>query len=372
MAKIAIFISFSGEGGVERMVLNLLAGFIDHGHQVDLLPIRAQSAHLQHLSPKVNIISLGSNHSWQALLPLTRYLRQQQPQALLAVKDRAIRVASRARRLAKATQHTRLVGRLGTNLSAALAKKHAVQRWWRCHPIRNNYRHVDQFVAVSRGVADDLCHIAELSQQRVVVVPNPVITPQLKQLAQADVDHPWFKDNKLPIILGVGRLTSQKDFTTLIRAFAIVCSQYPSRLLILGEGNQRGALEKLIAELNLNQSVTLPGFANNPFAYMANASLFVLSSAWEGSPNVLTEAMALGTPVVATDCPSGPQEILNGGQHGPLVPVGHVEQMAQAMLKVLQNPPDSSLLQQAVSHYSLENSSLGYLRALNLAPTTAH
>ena len=372
MARIAVFISFSGAGGVERMVLNLLDGFISHGHHVDLLPIRVQSAHLQNLSPKVNIISLGSKHSWQALLPLTRYLRQQRPQALLAVKDRAIRVASRARRLAKVTQQTRLVGRLGTNLSAALANKHAVQRWWRCYPIRNNYRYVDQFVAVSQGVADDLCYIAELPQQRVVVVPNPVITPQLKQLAQADIDHPWFKDTKLPIILGIGRLTLQKDFNTLIRAFASVRSQCPSRLLIFGEGNQRSVLEKLIYQLNLNEWVDLPGFVNNPFAYMANASLFVLSSAWEGSPNVLTEAMALGTPVVATDCPSGPREVLNGGQYSPLVPVGNAEQMAQAMLEVLKNPPDSTLLQQAVANYSLENSSLGYLRALNLAPASTH
>lgn len=360
--RIAILISFSGEGGVERMILNLAEGFAARGLAVDLLAIRSDSAHLGQLPERVRPIDLGAGHTNLALRPLVRYLRTERPRALLAAKDRAIRVAAIARRLAGV--EVRLTGRLGTNLSAALQGKPALQRWLRCQPMRWIYPMVDRIVAVSEGVAEDTLRITGLPRERVTVVRNPVITPRLMAMGQEPVDHPWFHDDGVPVILGAGRLTGQKDFATLIRAFAHVRKERPARLVILGEGRLRPALEDLAAELGIATDVDLPGFAPNPYAYMARAAVFALSSRWEGSPNVLTEAMVMGTPVVATDCPSGPREILQGGRYGPLVAMGDVRGLAQAILDTLAAPPDRTGLQEAVREYSVEESVQGYLRAL--------
>jgi glycosyltransferase involved in cell wall biosynthesis len=164
--------------------------------------------------------------------------------------------------------------------------------------------------------------------------------------------------------MGVGRLTRQKDFPTLIRAFAAVRKVRDCRLVILGEGKDRPALEALAKEMGVGGDVDLPGFVENPYAHMSRASLFVLSSAWEGSPNVLTEALALGLPAVATDCPSGPREILEDGRYGPLVPVGDADALAGAILKTLTHPPESAELKRAAGPYTVEESSRRYLEAL--------
>jgi len=363
--RLAVLISFSGAGGVERMVLNLVEGLAARGLAIDLLAIRAASADLGRLPPTVRVLDLGVGHSGLAVLPVARYLRRERPDALLAAKDRAIRAAVLARRLAG--WHGRIVGRLGTNLSAALEGRSRAARWLRTAPMRLMYRGVDRIVAVSEGVAEDTRRITGLPGARIRVVRNPVVTPRLAELAAAPCPHPWLEPAGVPVILGAGRLTEQKDFATLIRAFAQVRAARPARLLILGEGRLRAALEGLAAELGVGDSVALPGFTPNPYAWMARAALFVLSSAWEGSPNVLTEALALGTPAVATDCPSGPREVLAGGRHGPLVPVGDAAALAAAMLATLEAPPPAEQLRAAVSDYTVEAAASGYLDALGLA-----
>jgi len=362
--RLAVLISFSGAGGVERMVLNLIEGIAARGVAVDLLAIRADSAHLGELPQGVRLLDLGVRHSALAVLPLVRYLRRQRPDALLVAKDRAIRAAALARRLAG--WRGRLVGRLGTNLTAALGEHSAVARWLRTAPMRVLYRGVDQIVAVSEGVAEDTRRITGLPARRVVVVRNPVVTPQLADLAAAPSPHPWLDMPGLPVILGAGRLTEQKDFATLLRAFALVQTKRPSRLLILGEGRLRGPLETLAGELGVSGQVALPGFSPNPYAWIARAALFVLSSAWEGSPNVLTEALALGIPAVATDCPSGPRELLAGGRYGPLVAVGDHAGLAAAMLATLDAPLPAATLREAVADYTVEAAAQGYLAALGL------
>jgi len=362
---LAVLISFSGEGGVERMVLNLVEGLAASGLVVDLLAIRADSAHLGDLPAGVRLLDLGVRHSGLAVVPLARYLRCERPDALLAAKDRAIRAAVLARRLAG--WRGRLVGRLGTNLSAALEGRSALARWLRTAPMRLFYGGVDRIVAVSEGVAEDTRAITRLPAARVTVVRNPVVTPHLAKLAAAPCPHPWLESPDVPVILAAGRLTEQKDFATLVRAFARVVAERPARLLILGDGRQRAMLERLADDLGVRDSVALPGFTPNPYAWMARASLFVLSSAWEGSPNVLTEALALGVPAVATDCPSGPRELLAGGRYGRLVAVGDHVALARAMLATLQAPLPAERLQEAVSDYTVEAASRGYRRALGLA-----
>jgi glycosyltransferase involved in cell wall biosynthesis len=361
-----VLASFSGEGGVERMLINLLNAFAERGHRIHLLLIRTHSRHLRDLHPAIQVKDLGSRHTATSLWPLVRYLRQFHPPRLLVAKDRAGRLAVVARQISGVKLH--LVVRLGTNLSAALAHRSRLQQWLRRTPIRLLYSHIDRIIAVSEGVRQDTLAVAGIDPARVSVVRNPVITPRLYTLAQQIPTHPWFIEPAQPIILGAGRLTRQKDFPTLIRAFAKLRETRAGRLIILGDGRQATSLRALAAELGVAEDLDLPGFTDNPYSYMAQAQLFVLSSRWEGSPNVLTEAMALGTPVVATDCPSGPAEILQKGRYGPLVPLGDWQALATAMARVLDAPPDRDRLREAVREYTVETSASHYLRLLGLEP----
>ena len=347
---------------MERMLLNLVNEFAARGLRIDLVLIRSQSKHLGSLHPGVTRVPLGSSHTGTSLLPLVRYLRAVRPARMLVAKDRAGRLAVRARRLAGG--ETRLVLRLGTNLSEALNNRNALQRWARLAPIRRLYPKLDHIIAVSQGVADDTRTLARLPPDRVSVVRNPVITPELMRLAAQPPPHDWLLEKSLPVVLAAGRLTRQKDFATLLRAFHHVQEQVPSQLIILGEGEGRAALEQLMSSLQLEALVDMPGFTPNPFAFMAAADLFVLSSRWEGSPNVLSEALALGTPVVSTDCPSGPSEILERGKIAPLVAVGDAGALAAAMLKTLRNPPPKARLRAAARDYEVGRSADGYLSIL--------
>jgi len=264
---------------------------------------------------------------------------------------------------------TRIAIRLGTNLSAALAGRGWLKRVTRTLPMRWSYRMAEQVIAVSRGVAEDTTQVTGLPPERIRVAHNPVITPRLLALAKEPVEHPWLAEREAPVILGAGRLTRQKDFHSLIRAFARARATRPCRLIILGDGGQRDELLALAAELGVAGDVDLPGFAANPYAWMRAADLFVLSSRWEGSPNVLTEAMACGTPVVSTDCPSGPRETLQNGRFGPLVAVGDDAALGQAILDTLAAPPAAEAMRAAVADFAVARSADEYLDILGLPRT---
>ncbi|MFP4161939.1 MAG: glycosyltransferase [Ectothiorhodospira sp.] len=362
--RLPILLSLSGEGGVERMVLNLVHQLALEGYGIDLLVIREESRHLADLPANVRIIRLGTRHAGLAVQPLTRYLRAHRPSVLLAAKDRAGRAALKAVR--RAGTGTRVFIRLGTTLSQALEGRSGVRRWLRYRPMRRWYPHAAGIIAVSRGVADDVHQITNLPRERLHVVRNPVITADLDSRAMAPAPHPWLEDKGDPVLLAMGRLTRQKDFPTLLRAFARLQQARPTRLILLGEGGDREALEALAKTLEISKRVHMPGFAANPYPWLARARLFVLSSAWEGSPNALTEAMALGVPVVSTDCRSGPREILQGGRYGPLVPVGDDAALAEAMDRVLGNPPDPRQIREAVAEYRAEASARRYLEVMGL------
>ena len=362
--RIAVFVSFSGTGGVERMVASLTRGFVALGQRVDLVLVRAEGPHLARVPPEVNQVRLGARHSLVALPALARYLRRRRPAALLAAKDRAGRVAVLARVLAGSD--TRIVLRLGTNLSTAMSGRSPLDRSLRYWPIRLLYPKLDRIVAVSHGVAEDTARIARIPPKAITVIRNPVITPELLAQAALPCPHPWFQPGLPPVILGVGRLQQQKDFPTLIRAFALVRQGRPCRLVILGDGSGRPGLLELIDRLAVASDVDLAGFQTNPYPFLARAALFALSSAWEGSPNALTEAMALGTPVVSTDCPSGPRELLDGGRFGPLVPVGDVSALAAAMAATLDRHLPPNTLKAAVYEYNQETSARRYLGALGV------
>lgn len=364
--KLPIFVSFSGDGGVERVIANLCRGFLDRGFAVDLLLVKAGGAHMAAIPEGVNIVKLGSSHTALCLWPLIRYLRRERPPALLAAKNRGNRVAVLARLLGGV--QTRIVIRMDTHLSKALEGSSPLRKLSYYLPMRWLYPKADAIVAVSQGVAEDTAKIIGTAPERVTVIHNPVITPDLTAQAALPVEHPFLVPKTLPVLVGSGRFTRQKDFPTLLRAFAQARRVRPCRLLILGDGDarERAQLEALAAELGITDDVSMPGFIPNPYAYIAKCDLFVLSSIWEGSPTVLTEALALGVPVVATDCPSGPKEITQHGRYGRLVPMQDPEALAQAIVAALGETHDPAVLRAAVADYTVAASADGHLRVLGL------
>ncbi len=360
--SLAIFLATSGHSGVDRVMKNLIPAFAAKGVRVDLLHIDNHGPHLDYIPDNARVINLGLAHTLPAISPLIRYLRQVRPQAILSDKDRVNRIALLATRLSRVS--TRISVRMGTTVSVNVNQRDRLSRWMHYLSMHYLYPWADSIIVPSDGVADDMARFAGIPRDFIHVIPNPIITPVLYEQAEQAPRHPWFENRKKPVILGVGELCKRKDFATLIRAFAIVKEKLPCKLLILGEGRKRAALEELAQKLRLGNDFSMPGFVKNPYGYMSRASLFVLTSAWEGSPVVLTEALALGAPVVATDCPSGPSEILANGLHGKLVPVGDARALARAMLATLADPPEKTKSMEAAGAYNVENSSRQYLNIL--------
>jgi glycosyltransferase involved in cell wall biosynthesis len=271
---------------------------------------------------------------------LASYLRHQKPDAMVAATRLINVVAVCAARLAGGS--TRVVVSEHNPPSLALAGSRCWRRRYLPALMARTYRFADAIVAVSRGVAADLVELTGLPPGRIKTIYNPVISEDITQMARMPLSHPWFAPGQPPVILGAGRLVDQKDFPTLIRAFARLRRQRPARLVILGAAKDdvatdvaRAALVQSAALHGVSDDVVLPGFTSNPFAFMARAAAFVLSSRYEGLPTVLIEALACGCPVVSTDCPGGVHEILAGGRFGKLVPVGDESAMAEAILWTL-------------------------------------
>jgi glycosyltransferase involved in cell wall biosynthesis len=231
--------------------------------------------------------------------------------------------------------------------------------------VRLWYGQADAVVAVSKGVADELAALGEVPREKVHVIHNPIDSGRIARQAEALPDHPWFQPGQPPVVLSAGRLHPQKDYPTLLRAFAALRRQRELRLAILGEGRERPRLEKLTEDLGIGADVRLLGFQPNPFAFMARAAVFVLSSAWEGLGNVLIEALACGCPVVSTDCPHGPSEILARGRYGALVPVGDPEKLARAIGEALERPGDPRAGLQRARAFDIQYIADQYLQLLS-------
>jgi glycosyltransferase involved in cell wall biosynthesis len=232
--------------------------------------------------------------------------------------------------------------------------------------MRRLYPATDQLFAVSNGAAADLADILNLPRDAVRTMYNPVLRPELTERAAEPLNDPWVNDRTVPLIVTAGRLAPEKAQHVLIDAFAQLLDRgQKARLVILGEGPERENLTRQIAENGLESSVRLPGWADNPYAWMAASALCVLPSEFEGLPNTLIEAMACGCPVVATDCPGGTREILVDGEYGQLVPVGDSTALAAAMAQTLANPPAPDDLYARASDFSLERAIDAYEIEIN-------
>ncbi len=360
---VSLFLPSLRGGGAERVMLLLAHGFARRGVAVDLVLAKAEGAYLKQVPSEVRVVDLNASRVLWSLPRLIRYLKRVRPPALLSALDHANIIAILARRIARTP--TRVIVSVHNTMSIATRTSSTPRAHLIPFLARRLFPSADRVVAVSQGVADDAMQLYRLPRDKVQVIYNPVVTPELLDLANQTLDHPWLAEGQPPVLLGVGRLTAQKDFPTLIHAVARVRQQRKARLLILGEGEDRPALESLIRQLGLEQDAALPGFVENPFAYMKRAAVFVLSSRWEGLPTALIEAMACGTPVVSTDCPSGPREILEDGKWGKLVPVGDPEKLAEAILETLDNPPAYNPAVRATD-FSLEKAVEAYLNVLGL------
>jgi glycosyltransferase involved in cell wall biosynthesis len=331
--KIAIFLPSLRGGGAERVMVTLAKEFSMRGHKVDLVLTKAVGPYLELLPDSIRVIDLKARRVFNSLPGLVRYLRRNRPSAMLSAMGHANIIAIWARMISGVSLRLVVSERNTASVSRNNSTKHRSRlvhilcKWF--YPV------ADVVVAVSQGVADDLVECFKINSDKIKVIYNPVVDPELSERAHEQIQHPWFDHGEAPVILGAGRLHRQKDFTTLIKAFALVRQKQSARLLILGEGEERPSLEGLIRKLGLELHAALPGFVDNPFQYMSQSEVFVLSSAWEGLPGVLIQAMACGAPVVSTDCPSGPIEIFENGKWGRLVPVGDVEAMAEAICATL-------------------------------------
>jgi len=336
---VALFLPALSGGGAERVILNLSAALADRGYAVDLVIAVRTGEYLANVPETVRLVSLDVRRTLQGFLPLVRYLRREQPRVLMSALDNANIVGVAATRAARVTgAKTRVIVSARNTLSLDSQTMPASRRAITLRALGVCHKLADDVATVSNGAADDLARTLGIEREKIHVIYNPVVTPSLLSAGAASLSHPWLEPGAPPVVLGVGRLSRQKDFATLVRAFAQVRRTRAARLMILGQGEERDRLEALARELGVADDVALPGFVPNPYAYMSRVAVVVLSSQWEGLPAVLIESLALGTPVVSTDCESGPREILRAGADGPLVPVGDAPRMAEAIATVLDRP----------------------------------
>ena len=367
---VSLFIPNLDGGGAERVMLHLAEGFAEQKLQVDLVVAKAEGAYLSKIPENVRLVNLAAKPPviLSKTLALKQYLQQEQPDFLISTLD-ILSSATWAKRLARV--NTKVVMCVQTNLSQQFQDRHGMlmkkAKW---AVVQRFYPWADAIVTASAGVARDLEKNAKIPLRQLTVIHNPVVTPDFSQKAQETVDHPWFGANQPPVLLGVGRIVKQKSFATLVEAFAQVRQRHPARLMILGEVDPREPqvkpeLDRLIEKYGLQADVAFPGFVENPYAYMAKASVFVLSSIYEGFGNVVAEAIATGTSVVSTDCESGPAEILGKDQYGKLVPVGDPEAMADAIVALLEQPTDAQLLKERSQAFTIDCIVRQYLEVLN-------
>jgi glycosyltransferase involved in cell wall biosynthesis len=321
-------------------MINLARGFTGRGIQVDLVLAQATGPYLSQVPPHVRIVDLRARRVLASLFSLARYLRDNKPVALISAMGHVNMVALWAKWVSGVP--TKIIVSIHIPSIGMPPKGRAWVPRIMPYLSRLFYPRAARIVAVSQCVADDLIQTTGLPRDKIVVIYNPVVVPELFEKATQRIAHPWFEGSERSVILSVGRLEPQKDYPTLIRAFAELRRRHDVRLMILGEGEERPVLARLISELGVEQDVALPGFVDNPYPFMAKAAVFVLSSKWEGLPTVLIEALALGAPVVSTSCDCGPAEILGKDRYGELVPVADPNALVPAIERCLTRPRNSN------------------------------
>jgi glycosyltransferase involved in cell wall biosynthesis len=363
--SLTVFLPSLSAGGAERSIVTLANGLATQGVPLTLALAKAEGPFAADVNPTVRVIDLNATSVWRALPGLVRHLRTSQPSVLLSAISHANVIAALAHRVARS--RARLVLSERAHVSSVQAAFPGMRMRATLALMRLTYPWADKIVTVSDGVAEDLRQRMRLPADRLVTIYNPVVDERLLALSRATPLHPWLSGKSVPVVIAAGRLIAQKDFGMLLEAFATVRRARPVRLIILGEGEDRASLAAHAKRLGVSADVSLPGFDPNPYASMRVARVLVLSSRFEGLPGVLIQAMACGTPVISTECPSGPREILEGGRWGALVPVGDAPAMAAAISAALdeKSPPD---VRSRATYFSAASAVARYAEILGLVP----
>lgn len=353
-----------GGGGAERVTLNLVETFMSMGYDVDLALLDASGELMGDIPAGATVTNLRVSRIRAAYGPLRRYCRHRRPTAVLAamwpltaVAVAAVRSLGAKRPRIVVAEHVDFLGGGGADSAAK-----RTLRWFG----NAVYRRADSVVAVSDGARDALAALSRFPATAIRTIYNPCRAPEyVGDIVDRDLAE-WWSSGAVRL-LNIGRLMKQKDQALLVDAMAIVRTRLDARLLILGEGPERSAIERKIADYELEDVIALPGFRHDPHAYLRGADCFVLSSLWEGLPTVIIEALMQGTPIVSTDCPSGPRELLEGGRLGRLVQIGDARALADAIVETVRSPSDPEVLRQSAARFEPEKAAHAYLELLDPA-----
>lgn len=353
--SISLFMERPDAGGANRNLIHISKYLIEKNYTVNYILGSTDGAFYEKIPDGVNLIDLGSSNRLSTIWKLSKYISREKPDRIMSTTHVSITIAHLANLLSE-YDGAEFIARQGTHLT-----EHTVNSDFRhsilFHLLKILFPMSDKVIAVSEGVKEDLVDSTRLSKSDIDVIYNPAIPSlsEVDELSNADPGHEWLTNKDHTVILGAGRLVKQKDFVTLLTAFSDVRETIDAKLIIIGDGDDFDDLRDKSYELGISDSVSFPGYIDNPYPYMARSDVFALSSAWEGFGVVLVEAMSCGTPVVSTNCKSGPSEILEDGTYGPLVPVGDAQGLSSAIIEMINEPTCSQLLRERAEDFSIKN-----------------
>ena len=358
--KLAIFISSFRGGGAEKVAVNLANEFVKCGKSVEIITISNDGPLKVNVSKKVKIISFNKSRAIYALPNLITYLRSEKPSAILTVMDHINIIGILGNLLSQS--NTKICISIHTNLHYEFIKNSSAKKKAMLFFIKSLYQKAHKIISVSKSGAKDISMIANIPIDKIDVIYNPILSDDFFKISNKKVEDKWINTVKLPLVISAGRLSEEKDFITLIRAFKLVLNEIDCRLMIFGEGDQKSKLECEIKKLGLCSKIKLKGFVDNLPAYINHSDLFVMTSKVEGFGNVLVEAMALNVPIVSTDCPTGPREILENSDC--LASVGDVEGVAKKMLDSLKGGKALNYSPDRVNDFNINSIVNSYLNLL--------
>ncbi|MCP4142735.1 MAG: glycosyltransferase [Chloroflexi bacterium] len=358
MKELTILIFSLRGGGLEKSILRLAIELKKQNVELDFLVANTIDS-VYSVPDELHFVDLNASRILYTLYPLIKYLKKTKPKVLFSAGTPLNTIAILAKLITGYPK--RLVVGERNHLSSIVRHSPRFRDKFRPYFVRFLYPLADQILAVSESVAEDVVTVGNLDKMKVCVAYNAFDIENIIAKSSEPTGVAWVDSQNTPTIINVGRLTRQKDHATLIRTFSLLRKKKVCRLIILGEGELRSALEDLVDELQIKDDVYMPGFVRNPYAYIARANIFALTSAWEGLPAVLIEALACGTPVVACDSPGGTAEILGRGLYGRLVSSRDPVSLADAILQELEAMKNPERLQLRARAFSAEHIIPDYL-----------
>jgi len=352
--KIAFFSYDMRVGGAEKMILTLLPWFINAGYSIDLVLVKKTGAFLTDIDPRVNLISLKKEHVGQSLFPLLKYFKKSKPDVFISnlthlnIVTIIAKFFSGTRSKIIITEHSSI-----TTNNLQKGGKEGILVFL----ARFLYPLADKTVVVSEGAAQNLIEAIKINPNKVQSIYNPIDMDRIRILSGEKIDEFWLTEKSIPVLIAIGRLEQEKNFSFLLNVFQTLIKKRKARLLILGEGSEREALEKQIKVYGIQNEVKLPGIKTNPYPYISNADILVCTSKYEGFNITLAESLACGTPVISMNCPYGPAEILDNGTYGQLISPGDQDGMVNAIIAAIDHPeslPSKEKLMERAKRFSAE------------------